>query len=85
MNDSTTTYSFSITQRARGIWLANWSEDRDGEEGWDAFSTLAAAKRWCADKIDRRRLPWEDNSLPGYWPMFYAQVQIPDGEAAPYE
>lgn len=47
-----------IMQRFRGVWLANVSDDFNGDETFDAFPNLAAAKRWCAEACGRKRLPW---------------------------
>jgi hypothetical protein len=55
-----------IVHMRRGIWLCHCSEDRDGTEGWDAFGTLAAAKRWCATYCGQQRLSWTEYA-PNCW------------------
>ena len=56
----TIVYMASIVRRQRGIWLANWSEDQYGTEEWDAFPTLAEAKRWCVEGCGGR-LEWRQD------------------------
>lgn len=70
-----TEYSFSVHRRQRGVYLASWLENVNGTEEWDAFATEAAAKRWCAEAVERKRLPWIENR-PGLW---FADLQIEDG------
>lgn len=48
----------SISQRARGVYLLHCVEDRYGTDDWDAFSTVAAAKRRAAEWFERSSLPW---------------------------
>lgn len=55
-----------IQQRGRGVYLAHVTEDENGEESYDAFSTLAAAKRYCAEWFERKILPWEKDSVGWY-------------------
>jgi hypothetical protein len=58
-----------ITRRQRGIWLAHCMEDRDGTEEWDAFPTLAEAKRWgraYLTEFNAAALRWEEFA-PDRW------------------
>jgi hypothetical protein len=61
-------YTFSVSKRERGVYLAEWSWDSEdgGQEGYDAFSTEAKAKSYCATVVGRGRLRWE-NPSSGYW------------------
>lgn len=64
---------FSVMKRRRGIYLAEWSESEWGTSDHDAFPTEAEAKRWCAAKIERKRLPWREDN-PGI--LWFAEVII---------
>jgi hypothetical protein len=60
------TLTATIAHRRRGIWLCNCSEDEHGTEEWDAYGTLAEAKRWCAEWCGVKRLRWTEYA-PGAW------------------
>lgn len=55
---------FSIIQRGRGVYLAEAHFDLTGDHEFDAFPTLAKAKRWAAGLIDRKRLDWVRADTP---------------------
>lgn len=56
-------YDAWIGKRARGVYLAHLSEQRSGDEEWDAFPSVTAAKQWVGKKIGKKRLPWVRDDL----------------------
>lgn len=74
------TFIATITQRARGVYLASASENRDGLEEWEAFSTVAAAKRWCAKWCGVDRLCWEERRRDGHWPGWFAEHGVTEAD-----
>lgn len=59
-----TIHSVMVNKRQRGVFLCSWREDSNGEEEWEAFSTLKAAQDWCLGMIQAScdapaRLRWE--------------------------
>ena len=57
-----TNYFFSVKKNLDkgGAWLAIVSDETQGPIlKAAAFSSVAPAKRWAAEQIDRSRLPWE--------------------------
>lgn len=60
MDDHGQSYSATIIRRHRGVYLASYTEHVDGIEDFDAYPTLAQAKRWVAQETGLgRRLRWE--------------------------
>jgi hypothetical protein len=58
-------YRFDVWKRARGVYLASWW-CTDGKGNFEAFSTAAAAKRWCASVVGRERLSFRSQGS-GWW------------------
>jgi hypothetical protein len=71
----------TITQRSRGIFLCNGSEDEHGTEDWEAVGTLAKAKRWGANYLGVKRPKWTARRLRDHWPIWWAEHEYEsDGE-----
>lgn len=52
-------YSCTIIRRCRGIYLVSYN-NMDGVEDFDAYPTLAEAKRWAVEETGLgRRLRWK--------------------------
>jgi hypothetical protein len=58
-------YYFTVTKNKEkgGAWLAEFvAKDRLGatqKSNCSAWTTIAKAKKWCAEQIGRSRLTWE--------------------------
>lgn len=67
-NDIKRYYKFTIEKGAspKSAWLASIVvTNREGKTVQvmaEAFSSLAPAKRWSADQVDRSRLPWVETA-----------------------
>jgi len=71
-------YSLNIVARHRGrrrpIYLAAWQETVDGNYDYDAFHTLAEAKRWCLAVCGRKRATWVEHKDDGGHAFYWSAV-----------
>lgn len=71
----------SIVWRGRGVYLATTHHHRSGDQNYDAFPTLARAKRWVREQFDApayRNIRWESERhrwtlLADEWDEFYTE------------
>ncbi len=65
MKSVTVDYHFTLRKNVAlksAGWLAIAKNNLDQTTDCEAFTTASAGKKWCAQKVGRSRLTWEDSA-----------------------